>query len=159
MKQSDLKELLIKEAKRKGICVDGLREMVDNVVSGMVDYYLQMIDWCLERDFPSLSVLKDSFSDCEEKGIYVCKDFEGEEFKGLQAYVFHNCKGRIRVAMDYEKAVIPMLYFANGCELEVSCEQDNGTHPIRVPLYVFGEGEKVRVKGGAKFVHYQMETL
>ena len=53
----------------------------------------------------------------------------------MQAYICHDCKGTIKVAMDYDNAVIPMLYFANGCRMRVECEQKNDP-AINVPLYI-----------------------
>lgn len=110
---------------------------------GLIDYYVANPDWCMERNFPSLELLRREFSDIGEKGVFVGRVFDGEVFDKLQVYVFHACRGTIRVAMDYGKAVIPMLYFANGCRMRVECEQRN-ERAIVVPLYV---AEGCRVTG------------
>lgn len=133
----DVKKFLMQEAREKGICIDGFREMRNYDRSGLLGYYLRTIDWSLERDYPSLAFARQFFPDSEEYGIYLDRTFDGDVFCGRQIYVFHNCKGHINVAMDYDNAIIPMLYFANGCNIAVGCEQQN-ISPIRVPLYVFG---------------------
>lgn len=136
--EESLKKTLVYEAVNSGICKDGLRAMMGMEGDGLVGYYVQMIDWCLENDFPKLETLKESFRGCEDKGVYIGREFNGETFDKLQAYIFHDCKGTINVAMDYDNAVIPMLYFANGCDVTVECVQRNAI-PIRVPIYSFGE--------------------
>lgn len=140
MKELQLKEMLMEEARRGGICADGFREMRTDSIGELVDYYVANPDWCMERGFPSLDILHSEFSDIEDKGVYVDKTFNGEVFSEKQVYIFHDCKGTIKVAMDYDNAVIPMLYFANGCNMTISCNQPNNP-PIRVPLYVTDEGD------------------
>lgn len=135
MKDIELKEELMQGARKQGICAEGYGHMRGYDREKLINYYLQNPDWCIERNFPSLELLRREFSDIEDKGVYVDKTFNGEVFDQLQTYVFHNCKGTIKVAMNYDKAVIPMLYFANGCNLCVECEQEN-TPPIKVPLYI-----------------------
>lgn len=139
MKELQLKEMLLEEARRGGICADGFREMRTDSIGELVDYYVANPDWCMERGFPSLEILRSEFSDIEDKGVYVGKTFNGEVFSDKQVYIFHDCKGTIKVAMDYNKAIIPMLYFANGCNMTISCNQPNNP-PTRVPLYVTDEG-------------------
>lgn len=141
MKETQLKETLMKDARRGGICADGYSEMRGYDRDGLIRYYLVNPDWCIERGFPSLELLRREFSDIEDKGVFVGKTFDGEVFDKLQAYVFHDCKGTIKVAMDYDNAVIPMLYFANGCNIRVECGQKNDP-AINVPLYI-AEGCKV----------------
>lgn len=134
MKELQLKEILMEEARCGGICAEGYGLMRGYDRDELIAYYLANPDWCMERGFPSLEILRSEFSDCEEKGVYVGKTFNGEVFSDKQVYIFHDCKGAIRVAMDYDNAVIPMLYFANGCEMHVECEQPNDP-PIIVPIY------------------------
>lgn len=122
-------------ARRGGICAEGYGLMRGYDLEGLIDYYLANPDWCMERSFPSLEMLRREFSGIEDKGVYVGRTFDGETFDKLQTYIFHDCKGTIKVAMDYDNAVIPMLYFANGCKIRVECEQKN-TPAINVPLYI-----------------------
>lgn len=143
MKDIELKEALMQEARAQGICAEGYGHMREYNLVGLVDYYIQNPDWSIERGFPSLDVLRSEFSDIEDKGVFIGKDFNGEVFDKLQVYIFHDCKGTIKVAMDYENATIPMLYFANGCDIRVECEQKN-TPAIRVPLYI---ADECRVEG------------
>ena len=135
MKDEQLKEVLMREARRGGICAEGYSQMRGYDREGLIDYYIQNPDWAIERGFPSLEMLRREFSDIEDKGVFVGRTFNGEIFAKLQTYIFHDCKGTIKVAMDYENAVIPMLYFANGCNIRVECEQRNDP-AINVPLYI-----------------------
>lgn len=137
MEERLLKETLMEDARRRGICAEGYGLMRGYDREGLIDYYLANPDWCIERGFPSLELLRREFSDIEDKGVFVGRTFDGEVFDRLQTYIFHDCKGRILVAMDYENAVIPMLYFANGCNIRVECEQKNDP-AIVVPLYIGG---------------------
>ena len=139
MNNMQLKEMLMEEARHGGICADGFREMRTDSIGELVDYYVANPDWCMERSFPSLEILRSEFSGCEDKGVFVGRTFNGEVFSEKQVYIFHDCKGTIKVAMDYDNAVIPMLYFANGCNMTVSCDQPNNP-PIKVPLYVTDKG-------------------
>lgn len=131
----ELKETLMDSARRVGICAPGYELMRGYDRTGLVDYYIQNPDWCIERGFPSLDLLRSEFLDVKDKGVYVGETFNGETFDKLQSYIFHDCKGTIRVAMDYDNEVIPMLYFANGCDMRVECIQRN-TPAINVPLYI-----------------------
>lgn len=134
MTELTLKDELMRDAREKGICAPGYGLMRVYDREELISYYIANPDWCMERDFPSLELLRREFSGIEDKGVYIGKTFNGETFDSLQAYIFHNCKGTIKVAMDYDNAVIPMLYFANGCDITVSCEQKN-TPPVRIPIY------------------------
>lgn len=154
-----IRENLIREAKSKGICNEGLKRIVCGDVDAMIEYYIRIIDWSLENGFPDLETLRAEFSGFEDKGIYVGKTFSGEVFDKLQTYVFHDCKGTIRVAMDYENAVIPMLYFANGCDILVECEQKN-IPAIKVPVYVFGDNDIIAADNdNAKFKFYKKDLV
>lgn len=150
----ELKHKLMSDAKRKGICIDGFKDMDSKSIPELIDYYMAHPDWCMKHDFPDLQTLSESFGDIEERGVYVGKSFNGETFAKRQAYVFHNCEGIIRVAMDYDNAIIPMLYFANGCRMNVECEQSN--YPaIIVPVYVYGDCDvEAHTDGNVRFITY-----
>ena len=157
------KEILLHEAKRKGMCVENFKALLKcEDRERMVALYLKTIDWALECDYPSLNVLRDRFGDCEELGIYVGREFHGETFSRLQTYVFHNCSGVINVAMDYDECIIPMLYFANDCHISVGCEQRQPDFcpAIRVPLYIFGDNSITDSNNeNVIFTKYEMEVL
>ena len=140
---NNLKEKLINTAHAKGICAEGYRQMLGSADAGaMVDYYVANPDWCLERDFPTLGTLREHFADCVDKGVFVDRTFHGEVLNDLQTYIFHNCKGTIKVGLNIEKAIIPMLYLANNCQLEIIGVGDVILNkPSTVPVYIFGENE------------------
>lgn len=145
MEEMQLKETLMKDARRGGICAEGYGLMRGYDRDELIAYYVQNPDWSIERSFPNLELLRREFADIEDKGVFVGKTFDGETFAKLQAYIFHDCKGTIKVAMDYENAVIPMLYFANGCNIRVECEQKNDP-AINVPLYIAEDCKVVGAK-------------
>lgn len=103
-----------------------------------IKLYKGTIDWALEEGYPSLDTIRRFFSGCESDGIFVDKEFHGETLTDQQVYVFHNCKGTVRTGLNVAKRIIPMLYFANGCEMDVKGMAGSGTS-ARVPLYVFGQ--------------------
>lgn len=151
-----LKEKLINGAQAKGICAEGLDTMLNAADLGaMVNYYVENPDWCLERDFPSLQTLRDHFSDAGKMGVFVDRTFHGELLNERQTYVFHNCKGTIKVGLNVEKSTIPMLYLANGCRLRIIGTGDaTPKKPSEVPVYVFGKND-VSAKGN-KYVEFNI---
>lgn len=161
MDSKQLKDLLIAEALNKGICLQGNRQMQKREIKSLVDYYVANPDWCLERNFPSYDILSREFGDFQDKGVYINREFNGELISGLQTYIFHNCKGVVSVAMDYEKCTIPMLYFANNCRMRVVCRQtENQYNQVRFPIYIFGKNDiSARDNRYAKFLKYKSETI
>lgn len=100
--------------------------------------YRRGIDWCLERNSPSLSLLREHKEACERNGIFLDCTFHGELLNDNMVYIFHNCKGTINVDLNVEKKIIPMLYFANGCEITIRRCEDSNISTIFVPIYIFG---------------------
>lgn len=134
----DLRDQLIDMAHAKGICSDGFKHMLESPdIDALVKYYIANPDWCLERDFPSLSFLREHFADIGNKGIFVDKEFNGELINDKQVYIFHHCKGTIKVGLNVEKAIIPMLYFANGCQMQIEGVGES-LHKAKIPIYSFG---------------------
>ena len=103
-----------------------------------VELYKKTIDWALEEGYPTIETIRRDFNDCEVAGIFVDKVFHGELLDDQQVYVFHNCTGTIRVGLNIKKRIIPMLYFANGCDMDVRGVPGSAMQ-VRVPLYVFGQ--------------------
>lgn len=156
------KEQLLRDARLQEMCspnLDALR--LCNSKTEAIRLYKQTIDWALERNYPTLDILRREFDNAEarEVGIYIDYTFNGELLDQHQVYIFHNCKGRILTALNYEAQIIPMYYFANGCDMTIDCDQLN-VFPIRVPLYIFGENNIVAADiPNAKFKLYQHELL
>lgn len=103
--------------------------------------YKQTIDWALEKGYPDLDFLRKEFSNCESEGLYIDHHFNGEVLNEHQVYVFHNCTGTIRVGLNFAKKIIPMCYFANGCNMTILGVEGERMFPDRVPLYMFGENQ------------------
>jgi len=145
MNDDNLKQLLIDAACSKGICVPGQEKMMESDIDSLIDYYLANPDWCMERDYPSVGFLKERFNNIEDKGVYVGKTFHGEMLNERQVYVFHECRGTIRVGLNVDKGMIPMLYLANRCRLRIVGVGDfkpltaNGRSIV--PVYIFGEND------------------
>ena len=163
----DIKNDLIHTARSKGICAEGFRKMLESEdVDALINYYVGNPDWCMERNFPDLETLREHFADAGEKGVFVDKTFQGELLNDLQVYIFHNCKGTIKVNLNVEKAIIPMLYFANGCDMKV----DVYTIPlpsgikrrisIKTPIYIFGKNDVTAVSDeNVKFTIYKHDLI
>lgn len=160
MEERELNEMMLRGAKAAGICAEGYRRLWGQSKAEMLRYYICNPDWCMERDYPTLSVLRREFWDCEGWGVYVDRVLDGEVLGERQAYVFHHCRGRVRVRMSAGQALIPMLYFGNGCDMDVVCENESGVGTVRVPLYVMGDNavRTSTVGDGACFVRYEKEV-
>lgn len=102
-----------------------------------VALYKKTIDWALEEGYPDINTLRREFSDCEGEGIFVDKDFHGDILTDHKVYVFHHCRGTIRVGLNAKKRIIPMLYFANECDMDIKGIPGSAMQ-VRVPLYIFG---------------------
>lgn len=136
----ELKQQLMADARANGICRDGYKEMRECDINALVKFYTIHPDWCMEREYPSLEVLKEHFSNCENMGVFVDKTFSGELLNERQAYIFHRCRGTVRVSLNIDKAIISMLYFGNGCEITVEgVNVGENRMPTIIPLYVFGK--------------------
>lgn len=149
------------EARAKGICADGYRTMHAEDVDGLIEYYLRNPDWCMERGYPSLSFLREHFSDIEDKGVFIGRTFHGELLNDMQTYIFHNCKGTIKTGLNVEKAIIPMLYLANGCRLRIIGSGEIAPKaPSVVPVYMFGKNDvSARDNKHVKFIRYKSELI
>lgn len=136
------KEYLLREARLHSMCtenIDALKSCVTK--SDAINLYKKTIDWALEEGYPSIDFIRKEFGDCEDLGIFVDKMFHGEHLDEHQCYVFHNCRGHITVDLNIEKRIIPMLYFANGCEMEITRAASAHSLAIQVPIYIFGENK------------------
>lgn len=133
------KRQLRREASVHHMCAEN-RSALESVdtKSDAVSLYKKTIDWALEEGYPNLATLRRDFSDCESLGVFVDKHFDGEILIDHKVYVFHNCTGTIRTGLNVKRRIIPMMYFANGCEMDVRGIQESAMQ-VRVPLYVFGE--------------------
>lgn len=137
----EIKEELMQEARSGGICKDGYEYMRTCNVDKLIDYYIQNPDWCLERNYPTLNYLEEHFADKQCKGIYVGEKFNGELLDEKQVYIFHNCKGTIKVGLNIKKAIIPMLYIANNCRIKIVGVGEDGMRQSEVPIYIFGKND------------------
>lgn len=134
------KEYLLRQARLHSMCTENIESLkACKTKADAIALYKKTIDWALEKNFPPVNFIRNEFGDCEDLGIYIDRTFNGEILNEHQCYVFHNCRGHITVDINFSKKVIPMLYFANGCDLSIGRANTPHTLPIRVPLYIFGE--------------------
>ncbi len=160
-----LKSYLENKVSELGICESGmerLRGISDR--ASLIAYYIQHPDWCLERGFPDIRVLREFFSDCSEYGVFVDRIFHGELLNDSQTYIFHNCKGTINVGLNTEKAIIPMLYLANGSRLHIvgvgDIKPKKASERSIVPIYTFGKNDvSARDNRYVKFTRYKTELI
>lgn len=153
-----LKKQLRREASAHGMCQENRDALASiETIEDAVSLYKKTIDWALEEGYPNFMTLQKYFSNCENLGIFVGREFHGDILSDQQIYIFHNCTGTIRVGLNVEKRIIPMLYFANGCDMTVKPTPVNGD--VRVPLYVFGDNiVKAKESGGAVYKLYKFDT-
>lgn len=129
-----------REAARQAVCAE-YAELLRRATTKeeMVAIYKRGVDWALENKVPSYQLLCDECADLGDYGLFVDKEFKGEVLTELPVYIFHHCSGEIHVGLNVDKAIIPMLYFANGCDMRVSGIES--VSPIKVPVYIFGENK------------------
>lgn len=104
----------------------------------LVSLYKRCVDWALDEGMPTLTLLREEYTDCGKYGLFIDRTFNGELLCDDTVYIFHNCKGAINIDLNVEKAIIPMLYFANGCEMTIKRLAESQVGTIQVPLYIFG---------------------
>ena len=140
---NSIEDILANTARDLGICNEGFERMKKaSSKDELIDYYIECPDWCLERNFPDLQTLRDHFGGVTEKGVFVDKTFNGELLNNLQVYVFHNCKGTIKVGLNVDKAIISMLYLAKNCRPNTAGVGDIIPRMrTKVPLYIFGKND------------------
>lgn len=134
------KDNLLRYAKLNSMCAENISALKEcETKSDAIQLYKKTIDWALERNYPSLETLRSEFAEHKDEGLYIDHTFNGEILNEHQVYIFHNCKGVIRTGLNADKAIIPMLYFANGCEMTIEGVNAVRIMPDIVPCYVFGE--------------------
>lgn len=139
--EKDWKKQLRHEASLHHMCGEN-RAALSEVKSKVeaVALYKKTVDWAIKEGYPDMETIRRYFSDADASGVFVDRHFDGEVLDDQQVYVFHNCTGTIRTGLNVDKAIIPMLHFANGCDMRVeSCNADNMPCPVRVPLYIYGD--------------------
>ena len=157
---TDVKECLMRQARYEGICKDGYEHMRSCDIDKLIDYYIQNPDWCLERDYPTLDYLKEHFADAHNKGVYISKTFNGELLNDKLVCILHDCKGVIKVGLNAQKAIIPMLYIANNCHIRILGVGQKGTGQCRVPVYIFGKNDvSAHDNEHVKFVKFKSDLI
>ena len=132
------KRQLRRQASAHGMCAENRTALEAlETKSEAIALYKKTIDWALEEGYPDIETIRRDFKDCEVYGVFVDKVFHGERLDDQQVYIFHNCSGTIRTGLNVGKRIIPMLYFANGCNMDVKSISE-AAPKVRVPLYLFG---------------------
>lgn len=138
------KEYLLRQARLSSMCTENLDALKScETKEEAISLYKKTVDWALERDFPPLIILRKEFGNFEKLGLFVDHDFNGELLNEHQCYIFHNCRGHIKVDLNLSEKIIPMLYFANGCDMMITRFESHGPFSIKVPLYIYGDNNIV----------------
>lgn len=141
MKESQWKSTVIADAIHKGVCNEyaGLMRR-SKYLTDFLYLYRRGVDWALENDCPSVALMRQFPEErLDLHGIFIDRHFDGEVLMDRDVYIFHNCTGTIKTGLNMSKKIIPMFYFANGCDIKIeSASETQMPGPVRVPLYVFG---------------------
>ena len=134
------KKELTKQAREKKMCADNRAYLscCENI-HDVVRYYKQTIDWALEKDYPTLDVVRREFIGLESEGIYVDHVFNGEILKEHQVYVLHNCKGLLKLELNVETAINPIIYLGNGCDIIIEGLIINKPTSTKYSIVSFGD--------------------
>ncbi len=148
MNYFDTKMLLMRDARKLGICKEGYEDMRAKAdIQSLVGYYVAHPDWCMSRAFPDLDTLRQHKDVLAENGVFVDTHFDEDNpplLNERQVYMFHHCTGTIQIGLNVDKALIPMIYFGNGCSMTILPDKSYDVEvSIYVPLYVFG-GNTIR---------------
>lgn len=160
----ELRQRLMVEAHINDMCAHGFERLRSEGMDSLISYYKEMPDWCMERGFPDLKTLKGIFAGRDDTGVFVGKVFHGELLNDLQTYIFHNCRGTIKVGLNVSKGLIPMLYLGNKCRLRIVGVGDfkpkKKSERSVVPVYTFGKND-VSAKDNAYviFTHHKNELI
>ena len=152
------KRYLTRQAKLSRMCYENQAYLgACETKSDAIRLYKQTIDWALANKYPSIDFLRKEFSEQEKDGFFVDHKFCDDMLNDQQCYVFHNCTGKIRVALNYEKQLLPMLYFANGCNMTVEFIGIEYLPITQFPIYVCGEN-KIKTKHN-RFAKVKLYTI
>lgn len=160
MKENQWKSVVIADAINKGVCNEyaGLMQR-SKYLTDFLYLYRRGVDWSLENDCPSITLMRQFPEErLDLHGIFIDKHFDGDVLMDRDVYIFHNCTGTIKTSLNVQKKMIPMLYFANGCNMKIESASETPTQsPIRVPLYIFGDchvtGERSKDMDCITFYH------
>lgn len=134
------KEYLLRMGRLDSMCLENIEALRScQTKEEAISLYKKTADWALEKNYPSIEFIRKEFCGYESEGLFIDKVFHGALLNDHQCYVFHNCSGHIAVDINIEKRIIPMLYFANGCNLCVTRAESPQSLSIKVPLYIYGD--------------------
>ena len=84
---------LAHEAKKKGICEDWFKDLLNTEDKGkLIQMYLKGIDFCLSNEYPSLSFIRENFVGAMEPyGVFLDEEIKAENSRHVVA--LGNCFG------------------------------------------------------------------
>lgn len=115
----NISEELKDKAVSLGLCKEWTDGWGDPSVDDLVKKYIDGIDFCIEKDFPSNEYIKQNFGEVAEKhGVYVDKKIELSDPSILVLNGF--CKGKINIG----EFCVSTIYVRHNSDVEV--EVHNG---------------------------------
>lgn len=151
----DLSEELLQLACDANLCNQFQREWKDRDKIGLVQFYKENPDWCLERQYPTLDYLERNFNSEEvrKEGVYVSIFVDGD-ILDEQVYIFVNCTGTAYIKFDAKKKIFPMIYLSEGSRMTFIV--DGSSTPFQ--LY---DNSKVKVEciNGGKHKIYKCDSV
>ena len=104
-----------------------------------VKFYFRSISWGLCQSYPTLDFLRSEFNEFQKLGLYLDYKFDNQILSDFQVYALHNCSGNLQVAFNLEKALCPIIYVANGCDLIIEGKPINSPKPVVYNIWSYGD--------------------
>ena len=87
MNFNELKRALVKEAKEKKACTEGLAQLREaNDIRQLVTLFFKTLDFSLENDYPSQDLRREFFGKVEDYGVFFRGNYNITNFKYLAAF-------------------------------------------------------------------------
>ena len=152
---SNWKQILLREARKKGMCGDYLEPLTlcgDKITA--IGLYMSEPKWALTHDYPTLDELREYFALYGTEGLYIDRMFADKLLDEHMCYVLHNCSGTIRTGLNAVQAIIPDIHIAHGCNLVIKSEGPS----VQIEIHVYGEDNVVKTEGTSTFRIHKHDT-
>lgn len=148
MTTQNVSEMMKAQAVKSGLCTEWTENWGNPDLQGLIDKYLHGIDFCIEHDFPSLSVIKEHFPKelLHHNHIYVDENIHVRNSSGIAVL-----NGHSRGMMLFDGLAVCDLYVRHDCDVTIDC-----SHLSKVFINVYDRARvKVIQRGGASVYVYK----